>query len=183
MWRARVPRVVWCLAAFIMTTATAAADVRFTAPTDHPGQADDEAEPGVRSTGARLVAEAIALPMHVLPYVTPRPNVHLRTEEPTQERPGALTGLYVSFATLQALDAHSTLSAVGGGRSEANPIVAPFADRPGLMVGMKAAAAVTTIVLAEKLWRRNRVAAVILMVAANAGYAAVVASNYRQARR
>jgi hypothetical protein len=136
----------------------------------------------VRSSAARLVGEAISFPMHVLPDVTSRPDV-LRSEGSRQERPGALTGLYVSFATLQALDAHSTLRAVGDGQSEANPIVAPFADRPGLMFGMKAAAAVTTIVLAEKLWRRNRAAAVILMVAANAAYAAVVASNYRQASR
>jgi hypothetical protein len=33
------------------------------------------------------------------------------------------------------------------------------------------------------LWRKHRVAAVVLMVAANAGYVAVVAHNYRQARR
>jgi hypothetical protein len=184
MWRTRVPRVVWCFcAAFIMASATAAADVRFTGPTSHADQADQEEEAGVRSSAARLVAEAVSLPMHVLPDVTSRPYVRLGSEAPRQERPGALTGLYVSFAALQALDAHSTLRAVDNGALEANPLVAPIADRPGLMFGMKAAAAVTTIVLAEKLWRRNRVAAVVLMVAANAAYAAVVASNYGQARR
>jgi hypothetical protein len=72
---------------------------------------------------------------------------------------------------------------VGAGRTEANPLVAPFANRPGLMIGVKAAAAAGTIALSERLWRRHRVAAVTLMIVANAGYAAVVAHNYRQGRR
>jgi hypothetical protein len=94
-----------------------------------------------------------------------------------------LTPLYVSFGALQALDAHSTLRAVRAGQSEANPFVAPFAQRPALMIGVKAAATAGTIAITEKLWRRHRVAAVTLMIAANVGYAAIVAHNYRQARR
>jgi hypothetical protein len=37
--------------------------------------------------------------------------------------------------------------------------------------------------LAEKLWRKNRAAAMVLMAAVNVGLAAVVANNYRIARR
>lgn len=103
-----------------------------------------------------------------------------RAEEP---RPRGLMPLYAGFGALQALDAHSTLRAVRAGRTESNPIIAPFADRPGVMVGVKAAAAAGTIALSERLWRRNRGAALTLMIVANVGYAAVVAHNYRQGRR
>ena len=116
MWRTRVPRVVWCFcAAFIMASATAAADVRFTGPTSHADQADQEEEAGVRSSAARLVAEAVSLPMHVLPDVTSRPYVRLGSEAPRQERPGALTGL----------GAPDT-----GYTSTAHPSTAPRASRP-----------------------------------------------------
>jgi hypothetical protein len=104
----------------------------------------------------------------------------LRSES---SRPRALGGLYVGFAALQALDAHSTITAVRAGHREANPLIRPFAHRPGVLIAAKAATAAGTIALSERLWRKHRAAAVLLMVAANAGYAAVVAHNYRQARR
>ena len=98
-------------------------------------------------------------------------------------RPSGLTGLYMGFIVLQAADAHSTLTAVRAGHTEANPFVQPFADRPGALIAVKAATTISTIALSERLWRKNRTAAVVLMVAANAGYAAIVAHNYRQTRR
>jgi hypothetical protein len=134
----------------------------------------------------RPVLSSVTRPA-VFPMVEPALSVRgtaavlLQPSEP--DRPRLLAGLYAGFVTLQALDAHSTLTAVRGGRKEANPIIQPFADRPGMLIAAKAATAVGTIALSERLWRKHRVAAVVLMVAANAGYAAVVAHNYRQARR
>jgi hypothetical protein len=92
-----------------------------------------------------------------------------------QER--ELGPLYVSFAALQLLDAHSTLTS---GAREANPVVQPFVARPVAFVALKTATAVGTVYIAERLWRRDRKKALVLMVAVNAAYAAVVARNYRR---
>ncbi|HXE79327.1 MAG TPA: DUF5658 family protein [Vicinamibacterales bacterium] len=98
-------------------------------------------------------------------------------------RPAALVPLYASFAALQALDAQTTIAGLRRGHTEANPVLAPVAGRPALLIGAKSAIAVGTIVVSEKLWRRHRTAAVALMVAVNAAHAAVVVHNYRRLRR
>jgi hypothetical protein len=51
------------------------------------------------------------------------------------------------------------------------------------MTGAKIAASAATILVVEKLWKRNRVAAVTVMVLSNAGLAAVAANNYRLSQR
>jgi hypothetical protein len=91
-----------------------------------------------------------------------------------------LPALYVSFAVLQGLDAHSTLTAVGAGRSEANPAVKRLVSRPATFLGAKLAATAGTLYLTERLWKKNRAAALALMVAVNVTYGAIVASNYRR---
>ena len=48
------------------------------------------------------------------------------------------------------------------------------------MVLVKVGATALTIAAVERLWRRNRVAAVLTMIGINAGYTAVVAHNYRK---
>ena len=98
-------------------------------------------------------------------------------------RPGLLPALYASNVVLQALDAHSTMKALNHGAREANPMMQGVVGNPTALLAVKAGAAVGTIYFAEKLWRRNRVAAVALMVAVNGVSAAVVAHNYRVAAR
>jgi hypothetical protein len=61
--------------------------------------------------------------------------------------------------------------------------MAPFSDEPGVLIAVKAAAAAGTIFLSDRLGRKHRKAAIGLMIALNAGYALVVAHNYRQSRR
>jgi len=100
-----------------------------------------------------------------------------------EARPPGLLALYAGFATLQALDAHSTVQAVRSGYEESNPLVAPFSRSPAAMYAFKAATTTVTILLVEKLRRRHRGAAIGLMIAANVGYASVVAYNYRQSGR
>jgi hypothetical protein len=95
-------------------------------------------------------------------------------------RPAALPALYISFATLQALDVHSTLTAVDGGRIEANPAMKGLVGQPAAFVAAKIAATAATFYISERLWRRHRVGAVVLMVAVNGAYAAIVATNYRR---
>jgi hypothetical protein len=97
-------------------------------------------------------------------------------------RPAALLPLYVGFATLQALDARSTMTALGNGATEANPLLGGITDHSGAFLALKMGAAAGTIFVTEKLWKRNPVAAVALMVGLNSAYAIIVAHNYQVAR-
>ena len=107
-------------------------------------------------------------------------------EEPSRENStaalrgrGVLIPLYVTFASLQMLDAHSTLRAVNAGAVEQNPLMRGFADRPVALVAVKAGVAASTIVLADKMRGHSRVGAIVMMAALNSTYAIVVAHNYR----
>jgi hypothetical protein len=99
----------------------------------------------------------------------------------TAARPAPLVGLYVSLAGLQALDLVSTRRALNAGAVEANPVVAPFAGSPVALAVIKAGVTSATIVASERLWKKNRKAALLTMIALNAAYGAVVAHNYRVA--
>jgi heme A synthase len=100
--------------------------------------------------------------------------------EPRSEaRPRPLVPLYVAFAVLQGLDGATTVRALGRGAVEANPLLGGVAGNPAALFAAKAGTAVGSILLTERLWKRNRVAAIALMVALNGAYAAVVAHNYR----
>jgi hypothetical protein len=115
-----------------------------------------------------------------LTQVNPLPPRRLPPSPRQTERGPLLPVLYTGFGVLQALDAHSTLRAVDAGHREANPMMAPFANQPAAMIGVKAATAAGTIYMVDRLARRNRVAATVLMVALNGAYAAIVSANYRR---
>ena len=100
----------------------------------------------------------------------------------TPRRPGGLLPLYVSFASLQVLDAHSTTRALDRGAVEANPLMRGLAGNPVGMFAVKAAATATVVYAAERIWKKNKAAAVIFMVAANSAMAIVVQHNYRAVR-
>jgi hypothetical protein len=97
-------------------------------------------------------------------------------------RPAILPALYVSVAALQALDAHSTMTAIGRGGREANPFMRGVAGNRAALLAVKAGVAGSTIFLAEKMWKRNRVAAIAMMAIVNAIDVVVVAHNYRVAQ-
>ena len=101
-------------------------------------------------------------------------------QEPSDSRrPAPLVPLYVSQIALHGLDVHSTLQALDRGHQEGNPLFRNATA--GQMIGAKAASSAVSIWLAEKLWKKNRVAAVVVMTGVNVGLAAVVANNYRVA--
>jgi hypothetical protein len=82
--------------------------------------------------------------------------------------------------TLQALDVHATMKAVGKGGVEANPAMKGLVREPAAYVAAKIAATAATLYISERLWRRHRVGAVVLMLAVNGAYGVIVASNYRR---
>ena len=96
----------------------------------------------------------------------------------TDRRPRALLPLYLSFASLQVLDIASTHRALERGAHEANPIVAPLTSSTPALIAVKAGSTAALIYLTERLRKRHPLAAVVLMVGLNAGYASLVAHNY-----
>lgn len=95
-------------------------------------------------------------------------------------RPAALTTLYGTYAGLQAMDVLSTRKALAGGAREQNPLMGK--GNVGRMIAVKAATGASTVFFAERMWKKNRVGAVIVMAALNGASAAIVAHNQRHAR-
>lgn len=114
----------------------------------------------------------------------PLPPVRLTRVQPPSpsKRPGSLVPLYVSFATLQVLDAHSTRRALSRGGVESNPLMKGVAGNSGALLAIKVAGTTGVIFATEKIWKKKKAAAVVFMVAANAGMAWVVQHNYRAVR-
>jgi len=94
-------------------------------------------------------------------------------------RPAALVPLYASFGALQALDYASTTRALQSGNArEANPMMSGIVGNRAAFVAVKAAATAGVIYAGERMWKKNRVAAVIFVAALNGAMTAVVARNY-----
>ena len=98
-------------------------------------------------------------------------------------RPAILPALYVSFGALQAWDVYTTSAALNSGAREANPMAAPFAGGSAKILALKAASTASTVFFVERLWKQNKIAAVVVMVAINGGTAAVAMNNAGIARR
>jgi hypothetical protein len=102
---------------------------------------------------------------------------------PRPQRPAALVPLYISFAVLQGLDGRLTLRAIENGAVEANPLMKGVADNAAGMAAVKAAAGAGVIFVSERMWKHNKVAAVLFMTATNSAMAWVVQHNHGVARR
>jgi hypothetical protein len=102
-----------------------------------------------------------------------------REAPPLHPRPASLVPMYASFATLQALDYHSTTMAISSGAgTEANPLMRGVAGNPAAFLAVKAGATAGTIWVAERMRKKHPARAVVFMLATNAAMAAVVAHNY-----
>ena len=99
-----------------------------------------------------------------------------------ERRPAALIPLYASFIALQALDVHSTSSALAAGGVESNPALKGVSGTAVGIAALKAAGTAGLIFECEKIRKKNRAAAVVLMIATNSAMAWVVEHNYRIAR-
>jgi hypothetical protein len=133
--------------------------------------AQEPEAPALKIAGEEAVP-AVTSPMFAPPAVA-------RAE---QHRPGALVPLYASFGALQILDTRSTLQALDRGGVEANPVMKGIVSHRVALFAVKAAATTGVIVATEKMWKKNRTAAVIFMLATNSAMAWVVEHNYRVAR-
>jgi hypothetical protein len=98
------------------------------------------------------------------------------------ERPLVLPALYVALGATQVWDVYSTRSALRAGGREANPAAAAFSGNMGALMGMKAATTAATILFAERMWKKHRVAAIVMVAAINGATAAVSMHNMRTAK-
>ena len=92
-----------------------------------------------------------------------------------------MSSLYVSTALMQGLDIHSTMKALNSGAIEANPLMKGVTGNKAAFIAMKAGIAAGTIFAAHKASKKNRVAAIVSLVAINSVYAMVVNQNYKVA--
>ena len=76
----------------------------------------------------------------------------------------ALSGAYI---VMSMFDYVSTTQALNRGAEERNPLLAAMAQHSGTLLLTKAAITASTILMAQRLWKRNRPAAIAVMVGAN----------------
>jgi len=107
---------------------------------------------------------------------------NLCVERP-QHRPAVLYPLYGSFAVLAGFDVHSTFAALDNGGQETNPVARGLLGSRVAVPIIKAASAGAVVYVTEHLWKRNRAAAVLTMIAVNSAYGVIAAHNYSVARR
>lgn len=100
-----------------------------------------------------------------------------KTETAPLKRPRLLTTLYASYAGLQAYDVYSTRQALSRGGREANPLMQGVADSSAGMIAVKAGVTLATILVAERMWKRNNKMGAIAVLVASNGVAAVVAAR------
>jgi hypothetical protein len=105
-------------------------------------------------------------------------------EATRRERPKWLVPMHMATITTQALDAHSTYSALHHNNVvEANPLMKGMAEHATALVAVKAGVAAAIVYSTEKLARRHRFAAFATALAVNSAYAMLVARNYSIAER
>jgi Domain of unknown function (DUF5658) len=89
----------------------------------------------------------------------------------------ALSTVTTSFVALQALDTATTLRGLGSGAVEANPLVGGLAKHPAAFVAVKGGLTAATVLSVKGMARKHPKAAMLTMLALNAGSAFVVRSN------
>jgi hypothetical protein len=91
--------------------------------------------------------------------------------------------LYASYAALQVFDVVSTQKALTLGARETNPLMQSIVENPAAFWAVKTAVAAGAITAAERLWKKNKAAAIGIMVASNGVAAMVAARNARVLRQ
>ncbi len=97
-------------------------------------------------------------------------------------RVAALTVMFLTATSLTVFASEvSTRRALAAGANERNPLMG--GGHFGTMIAVKAATGASTIFFAERMWKKNKVGAIVMMVALNGASAAIAAHNQHNARR
>ena len=129
-------------------------------PADAAGTA--QAAPATTLSAPAVTAPRVQRPLMLRPPVAPT-------------RPAALPALYAGLMATEAFDAYSTRRGLADGARETNPLMQGGAA----FWTMKAVGTVVPIVIAERMWKKNKAGAIVTMVLANGVMAAVAANNAR----
>ena len=105
----------------------------------------------------------------------------ISAQVPHAKRGMVLPALYGMLGAMQVWDVYSTSTALNAGAKERNPAAAVFAENTGQLIGLKMATTASTIFFAERMWKKNKAAAIIMMVAINGATAAVSLHNVHNA--
>ena len=127
-----------------------------------------------------LLLTVAAVPAHAEDtiVVTGQPVPSATKVRESVARPALLTGLYASYAGLQAYDIYSTRQGLARGGQEANPLMQGVVGSTSGMIALKAGVTVGTIMAAERMWKNNnKVGAIAVLVASNSVAAIVAARN------
>jgi hypothetical protein len=94
-----------------------------------------------------------------------------------ETRGAVLPGLYVSLAGLNALDAYTTSKGLELGAAEANPLMRGVANNRAMLWAVKGGVTAGSVILAERMWRKNNKVGAIAVMAVSNGMMAVVAAR------
>ena len=93
-------------------------------------------------------------------------------------RRAVLSSLHLATGVVQGYDGFLTLKVLRAGGIETNPLIKPVAGNKGAMMAVKAAAAVSTVIGAESLWRNDhKVGAIVASILANGAMVMVARHN------
>lgn len=122
-------------------------------------------------SGTQLAAMVVAHDdeQAIAPAIYPRPR---------DPRRAVLSSLDLATGVVQGYDGFLTLRVIRAGGVETNPLVKPVVRSQGAMMAVKVAAAVSTVIGVESLWKRDhRVGAIVASVIANSAMAMVAHHN------
>jgi len=143
----------------------------------------------VSRPAAAQIVNRPRLNFHDLNFDSVAPAAPARSEDSASEpraphKPSVLmTSLYGLTALAQALDAHSTMSALHAGAREGNPVMAALTSHPPAFIALKAGAAVGLIYAGHSVAKHSKLQAVIALAAIDSVYFAIAAHNYHVAAR
>lgn len=174
-------RFALVLAALTFVAAPAWAQVNDTDPAPVPAYllarvAHERATLAAATTGAAADVKADTITAVEADGQIPRPTFRVDVVGPAK-RPVALPVLYGTLVALQAADFYTTKKGLSLGARETNPVMR--GGDTNTMVFVKAASTAATILIAEKMWKKNKAGAIAMMLATNVDYGAVVANNAR----
>jgi hypothetical protein len=94
-----------------------------------------------------------------------------------ETRGAVLPGLYVSLAGLNALDAYTTSKGLELGAAEGNPLMRGVVSNRAMLWAVKGGVTAGSVILAERMWRKNNKVGAIAVMAVSNGMMAVVAAR------
>jgi hypothetical protein len=125
-----------------------------------------------------LLLAVSAVPARAAEEQGPQPELPSWAIQKEEKRPAVLTTLYASYGAIQVMDVVTTRKAIANGAREQNPLMG--SGGTGRLIAVKAVAGVSTMFFAERLWKKNKVGAIVVMAALNGASAAIVARNQRR---